>query len=84
MVTNKNRSTLIGVVGGYLIYLAYDLYQNRVDPNTTMTPFMRTLFIILFVLLGIGLLVYAWRCWKSSDADDAKEEAERKDTNNFK
>ena len=40
-----------------------------------MSPVVRILFISLFVLLGIGLMVYAFRIWKVAD----REERENKD-----
>ena len=71
----KNRSYLMGVVGGYLMYIAYELFANRGDQNTTMSPTARILFIVFFTLVGIGLLVFAFRLWFAAD----KAEKEKKD-----
>ena len=76
MNSAKARSGLTGIAGGYLLYIAYELFRDRGDPNTTMTPVARVLFIILFVLCGGALIVYAWRLWKQS----LKEEEEKQRT----
>ena len=71
----KNRSYLMGIVGGYLIYIAYELFANRNDQNTTMSPAVRIAFIVFFILVGIGLLVFAFRLWFAAN----KAEKEKKD-----
>ena len=68
----KTRSSLLGIVGGYLIYLAWELWQDWGNTETTMTTPARVVFIVLFVLAGAALLVYAVYIWKH--ADDPKEE----------
>lgn len=74
-MVGKNRSYLMGIVGGYLIYIAYELFSNRNDQNTTMTPAARIAFIVFFVLVGIALLVFAFRLWFTAN----KAEKEKKD-----
>ena len=70
MKQNTNRSLLYGLVGGYLLYLAYELLQNRIkNVPTTMAPWLAILFIILFTGIGITLLVYAWKIWKQGRED---------------
>ena len=71
----KNRSYLMGIAGGYLIYIAYELFANINDQNTTMSPAVRIAFIVFFILVGIGLLVFAFRLWLAAD----KAEKEKKD-----
>ena len=70
MKQSTNRSLLYGLVGGYLLYLAYELLQNRIkNVPTTMAPWLAILFIILFTGIGITLLVYAWKIWKQGRED---------------
>jgi len=64
----------MAIVAVYLLHLAWQLFEGREDPNTTMSPVLLWLFIGLFVLAAAGLLVYAWRLWKSAP----KEEEERR------
>ena len=74
MNNQKNRACLLGIAGGYLVYLAYDLFRLRDNPDTTMTPAVRIIFIVLFVVLGAGIVVWAFRMWK----DAARKEKEGK------
>ena len=76
MNNGKTRSSLLGVAGGYLIYLAWQLFDARNDPNTTMTTVPRILFIALFVLAGAALLIYAFRSWKNSEKEEKENPPE--------
>ena len=65
MKPSTNRSLLLGVVGGYLIYLAYELLQGMINHTaTTMPDWLTILVIVLFTLIGLGLLFFAWKVWK--------------------
>ena len=74
-MNGKNRSYILGIAGGYLLYLAYQLFENRDNPEAGMSQGVRILFIALFVLLGIGLMIYACRIWKIADREE-KENSE--------
>lgn len=70
MNQKSNRSMLFAVVGGYLLYLAYDLLKNLTDHvPTTMPMWLQILVIVLFAGIGLTLLVYAWIFWKRSRQD---------------
>lgn len=56
----------------YLLYIAYELFQGRNDPETTMTPAARILFIVFFVLASVAILIYAYRIWKKSGQEEEK------------
>ena len=70
MISGKTRSALLGVAGGYLIYIAYELFRDRAVPETTMTPAIRILFIIFFVLCGAALIAYALLLWRRALRED--------------
>ena len=76
MNNSRNRSSLLGVVGAYLIYLAYQLFDSRLDPDTTMTPTMRIIFIALFTLSGVALIVYAVRIWRRGEKENQEEQGD--------
>ncbi len=80
----KTRSCLIGIVGGYLVYLAWQLYQGRNDPETTMTVGMMILFVTLFVIAGVGLMGYAVILWKRGMAEDKEEKKAEDEENGLK
>ena len=70
MNPNTGRSSIFAVVGGYLIYMAYEILRDMInDVPTTMSRFLRILVIILFTGLGITLLFFAWRFWKKGRED---------------
>ncbi len=77
-MNGKNRSYILGVAGGYLVYLAYQLFENRSNPEAGMSPALRILFMSLFTVIGIGLMIYAIRIWKAAD----REEKDRKEEEN--
>ena len=68
----------MGVVGGYLLYTAYELFKGRGDPDTTMQPVVIILFIVLFAAAGVALLVYAWRLWKRGAMEEKQQKPEDK------
>ena len=74
MNNGKTRASLLGIVGGYLLYTAYELYRDWGNPDTTMTTAARIVFIVLFVLAGAALLVYAVRVWKCSGREEEKQQ----------
>ena len=70
MNSSTNRSMLYGIVGGYLLYLAYELAQNMInDVATTMPRWVGILAVISFAGIGVTLLVYAWKMWKKGRED---------------
>ena len=70
MNNGKTRASLMGIVAAYLLYTAYELFQGRNDPETTMTPAAMILFITLFVGAAVALAIYAYRLWKRSAKED--------------
>ena len=65
MNPNNNRSMLYGVVGGYLLYLAYELVKNLIDDvSTTMPQWLQILAAVFFAAMGVLLLVFAVKIWK--------------------
>jgi len=68
-MNGKARGGLILVAALYMLYISWDLYRSRGDTATTMTPAARTVFIVLFILAGGGLAVYAIRTLISAQRD---------------
>ena len=82
MNSGKTRSTLLGIVGAYLIYLAYQLFEGRSETDTSMTPAARIAFIVFFAVAGAAVFVYALRVWKKSR--DEEQEKPKEDENSLK
>jgi len=70
----KNRASLIAIAGAYMLYIAYELFTGRNAPGSSMTPTVAILFCVLFVLLGLGVLFYAWRVWKTPPKEEPEED----------
>ena len=77
MRNERIHSTLLGVVGAYLIYLAYQLFEKRADAS--MPPALRIVFIAFFGLAGAAVIVYAFLVWKKSRAEDEQEQQPKED-----
>lgn len=74
MRNERIHSTLLGVVGAYLIYLAYQLFEKRADADASMPPALRIVFIAFFGLAGAAVIVYAFLVWKKSSKEDGREQ----------
>ncbi len=73
MNPNMGRSSIFAVVGGYLIYMAYEMLRDLINRvPTTMPRFLQILVIVLFTGIGITLLVFAWKAWKQGRMDQDK------------
>ena len=78
------HSTLLGVVGAYLIFLAYQLFEKRADADASMPPALRIVFIAFFGLAGAAVIVYAFLLWKKSPKEDGQEQPRKDDENTLK
>lgn len=79
MGRERTRFGLYMIVGAYLIYLAYQMYQN---PDANSRSMVINVFMVLFLVIGIGLLIFGgWLLYqnvKHPQVDDtAKEEQEK-------
>ena len=80
MNSSTNRSMLYGIVGGYLLYLAYELGKNMVDNvPTTMPRWVGILAVVAFAGIGVTLLVSAWKMWKKGREDPDKNPVDLED-----
>ena len=78
MGRERTRFGLYMIVGAYLIYLAYQMYQN---PDANSRSMVINVFMVLFLVIGIGLLIFGgWLLYqnvKHPQVDDtAKAEQE--------
>ena len=78
MGRERTRFGLYMIVGAYLIYLAYQMYQN---PDANSQSMVINVFMVLFLVTGIGLLIFGgWLLYQNvkhpQGNDTAKEEQE--------
>ncbi len=61
---------LHGLVGAYLLYLAYRLLKGLIDGiETTMPRRVAFLAIAAFAGIGFSFLIHAWKTWKKGRTD---------------
>lgn len=77
----NTRSGLFAIVAIYMMKVAYDLYSARSDPDTTMTPAVRILFIVFFALAGVALLVYSVIIWNRGRKEEQQEQKKEEEEN---
>ena len=77
MNQSTGRASMLAIVGGYLVYMAYELLKNLIDNvPTTMPRWVAILAITGFTGIGIALLAYAWKSWKQGKEDQDKNPVE--------
>ncbi len=85
MNPQKARPAFLGAAAIYLIYIAYDLFQSRNDPGTSMSPILRYVSVALFGLSAVALLIYAYLLWTRMRRQEREHREEPPfDENNFK
>lgn len=73
---NRNRALLLGVVGGYIIYLAYEMMRDELAGNSTMPMWVCILFVILMGGGGIFALFLAWKTYRKKDTEEEEKPAD--------
>lgn len=77
----KKRAAVYALVGIYLLYLAVQLFQGRLDDGGDV-QWILIIFMVLFAGVGVGLTVFSvWRIWKGDmeDADGGPEDRKNKE-----
>ena len=83
MGRERTRFGLYMIVGAYLIYLAYQMYQN---PDANSQSMVINVFMVLFLVIGIGLLIFGggllYQNVKHPQGDDTAKEEQEESTGN--
>ncbi len=66
MRNDKVHATLLVLIGGYVIYLAYRIFENFRDGAQEMPDFLSVIVIAALALGGLGTLCYAWTVYRNS------------------
>ena len=70
----KGRSTIYGMAGVYLLYLAYQMYEVgwKGDASISSDILLMKVFCVLFVLFAIGLFLMAGHMLKKASGNKGK------------
>lgn len=71
----KARPILMGGAAIYLIYIAYSLFKERTDVESSMPVWLIYVFSAVFALAAVAVALYALKLWKIEKKKD--EEYER-------
>lgn len=75
MKNEKTHSTLLALVGGYVLFLAYQIWENYRNGAGEMPDYMYIIVIVLLALGGLGAIYYAWMVYrKAVNAEKNKQE----------
>lgn len=75
---NKGKAVFYAIAGGYLIYLAYQLFGSRMDDGGK-NYMLSLIFSIFFVVAGAGILIYTaimYQKMLKSEAENGDEPGE--------
>ena len=78
---NRNRSILLALAGGYLIYLAYEMMRDELAGKSSMAMWLCILLTILMGVGGIGVLLLAWKVYRTKEPEETEPP---EDTDNIK
>ena len=56
-IQNRNRAMLLALVGGYVIYLAYEMMRDELAGKSSMAMWLCILLVILMGAAGIAVLI---------------------------
>ena len=77
MQNEKIHSIMLALVGGYLLYLAYQLFDKYRTGTEEMPGIVFILAIAVFAAGGIGTILWAWRIYRQQRTEK-REKAKRK------
>ena len=78
MKNGTMRSSLLALVGVYMLYLAWELIDGMRNGASSMAPAVSVLFAVLFAAAGIFIFLYTWRVWKEEKRREAEGQPEEK------
>ena len=74
-MNNPNvHSTLLALVGAYVLSIAWDFFADLREGTTTMSRGLTAGLAVFFALAGLFVILYAWKVWR----DGKKEKPEEK------
>lgn len=69
------HSVLLAAVGGYILYIAWQLFDKYRNQTAEMPPALNIIAIIVMTLGGLGTLYYAWTVYRQGkEVNDEKND----------
>ena len=69
-IQNRNRAMLLALVGGYVIYLAYEMMRDELAGKSSMAMWLCILLVILMGAAGIAVLILAWKVYRTKEPEE--------------
>ena len=76
MKNEKIHSMLLALVGGYVLFLAYEIYGKYKSGAGEMSDALYIGLSIFFVLAGIAVIFYAWKVHQKYKQEEKKKQDE--------
>ena len=70
---------LLALVGGYVLYLAYQLFEKYRTGTKEMPDVVFILAIVIFTTAGIGIFCFAWSIYRKAGKEDKDQSANPED-----
>lgn len=72
----KNASahaTMLLVIGGYLVYLAYQMVRDTMSGASSMSMTTTVILAGIMALCGLGVMGYGFLCWRAGVKEKQKD-----------
>ncbi len=73
MKNERIHSMLLALVGGYLLYLAWQLFDKYRTGTEEMPEAVFLLAIGIFTIAGIGVLFFAWTVYQKTRKEEKQQ-----------
>ena len=70
------HATMIAVIGGYLVYLAYQMVRDTLSGASTMSMTTTVILAGVMALCGLAVMAYGFRLWRKGEAAKKEKETE--------
>ncbi len=75
-IQNRNRAMLLALVGGYVIYLAYEMVRDELAGVSSMAMWLCILLAVLMSAAGIAVLILAWKVYRTKEPEEEEKAPE--------
>ena len=72
---DKHRASLVAVISGYLLYMAYEVLRDTANGVSSMSATGAVACAAFLALGGLGTLAWTIRLWRRYKEQQASEEA---------